>query len=212
MGQIVSAGPTTSERKAMERLRASLYDWYFCDLKKAASPEVDLPRLAFVGLASWIDAVARLYGGKKGDGFSAWRAFIHKYLPDYMHPEHEVRRLYDGLRSAMSHEYGTRKVLLTHASAEAHWSDVGDDLRVLDLHSLLNEFEEAFGKFYAELETNAELRAGVLPLASGLLAPVTLTTQVPSSIHDLFRIGSSIAASASAPPPHVIGRDTGSGT
>ena len=61
-------------REALQRLRASLYDWHFCDLKKAASPEVDLPRLAFVGLASWIDAVARLYSGKKGDGFGAWRA------------------------------------------------------------------------------------------------------------------------------------------
>jgi len=168
----VDQAPTASERQALVRLRASLYDWHFCDIKKAASAEVDLPRLAFIGLASWIDTVARLYSGRQGHGFSAWRAFIRAYLPERMHDEREVRRLYDGLRNAISHEYGTRDVLLTHANPHLHWTVAQGDLRLLDLHALLDEFEVAFEKFYADLETKPDLRARVLPQAQGLLSPV----------------------------------------
>jgi hypothetical protein len=201
----VSNAPTPSERQELDRLRASLYDWHFCDLKKAASAEVDLPRLAFIGLASWIDTVARLYTGRRLDGFSAWRAFIRAYLPARMHDEHEVRRLYDGLRNAISHEYGTRNVLLTHAKPQVHWTLVGNDLRFLDLHTLLDEFEAAFEKFYADLEAKPDLRARVIPEAQGLLAPV----QVQVSL--LPVVDASLAASATAAPVYLI-RDVGSGT
>jgi hypothetical protein len=178
----VDRAPTPSEREALQRLRASLYDWHFSDLKRAASPEVDLPRLAFIGLASWIDTVARLYMGKRGDAFSAWRAFIRAYLPERMHDEREVRRLYDGLRNALSHEYGTRNVLLTHANAHLHWTLVADDLRFFDLHALLDEFEAAFEKFYADLEAKPDLRARVLPQAQGLLAPVEVRVNLDPAI------------------------------
>lgn len=161
----------SSERQGLQRFRESLYDWHFSDLKKAASPEVGLPRLAFIGLASWIDAVARLYAGRKGDGFSAWRAFIREYLPKRMHDERDVRRLYDGLRNAMSHEYGTRDVLLTNADPRLHWTLRGG-ARILDLAALLDDFERAFEKFYGDLEAKPDLRARVLPHAEALLAPV----------------------------------------
>jgi hypothetical protein len=191
----VDQAPTASERQALKRLQASLYDWHFCDIKKAASPEVDLPRLAFLGLASWIDTVARLYSGKQGDGFSAWRALIRAYLPERMHDEREIRRLYHGLRNTISHEYGTRDVLLTHANPHLHWQVVDGDLRFLDLHALLDEVEVAFEKFYADLEANADLRARVLPHAQGLLAPTQVQVQAPL----LVAPATTVSASATGP-------------
>lgn len=199
----MSSEPTPAEREALERLRASLYEWHFCDLKKAATAEVDLPRLAFIGLASWIDTIARLYTGRRGDGFSAWRAFIREYLPERMHDEHEIRRLYDGLRNALSHEYGTRDVLLTNAKSWLHWRDTGHDLRFLDLDALLDEFEEAFEKFYADLQAKPVVRARVLPQAKGLLAPVEV--EVPISSHAVLpRVDPAISASATSSDLRLI--------
>lgn len=99
------------EREGIERIKASLYEWAFEDVKRAASPQVALPRLAFIGLASWIDTVSRLYGGNSGE--PAWKKFIRAYLPEEFHDDKNVRLLYDGFRCAMSHEYGTRRVAPT---------------------------------------------------------------------------------------------------
>jgi hypothetical protein len=121
-------------------------------------------------------------------------------LPERYHAERDVRRLYDGLRNAISHEYGTREVLLTHANPSLHWTVVADDIRFLDLHTLLDDFEAAFENFYADLETQPDLRARVLPHAQGLLAPVAVEVPVPST---LTLHSAAIAASASATAPDV---------
>lgn len=168
---------TPEEQSDLSRIRASLYDWYFCDIKKAAT--VGLPRLAFVGLACWIDAVARLAAGKKGNGQSAWRAFIQSYLPTSMHAEADVVRLRNGLRDAMSHEYGTRNIALTHNHPEHHWLLSDEGIRVLNLESLIEDFERAFEKFFAQLESDGQLRAKVLPQSKGLLVPRPLHMTQP---------------------------------
>src|SRR6266849_2375831 len=73
------------EREDIARIQASLYTWAFEDIKCAASEAVELPRLAFIGLASWVDAVARLYTGKRKAGKAAWAEFIRAYLPTELH-------------------------------------------------------------------------------------------------------------------------------
>jgi hypothetical protein len=141
----VDHAPTPAEGEALERLRGSLYDWYFSDLKKAASADTELWRLAFLGVAGWIDAVARLYTGKS-KGFNAWRDFISKYLPTRMHHEDEIRRMYEELRSALSHNYRTRDVLLAKGVPHLHWTVAADGARILCLDTLLDDLEVAFEK------------------------------------------------------------------
>jgi hypothetical protein len=128
--------------------------------------------------------VARLYSGQR-NGLNTWRAFIRAYLPHRMHEEREVKRLNDGLRNALSHEYGTRDVLLTHANSRLHWT-LNGGARILDLNSLLDEFEAAFEKFYADLKAEPALRARVVPQVQGLLVPIIV--QVPPEHPDDDRI------------------------
>jgi hypothetical protein len=134
---------SAEEAKALKLIRDSLGWWCLGDIKKAATREVDLPRLAFVGLAAWIDTVSLLYSGGKqqADGLRAWTAFIanSRYLPNHMRPKREVRRLYDGLRNALLHEYGTRDVALTNGPERRseHWALKYGTIRVLHLESLI---------------------------------------------------------------------------
>jgi hypothetical protein len=207
-----SRAVTVNEASTLELLRNSLGGWCLGDIKKAASPDVNLPRLAFVGLAAWVDTVAILYsGGKKRGktGLDAWEEFIARsgYLPNRMCSKREVRRLYDGLRNALLHEYGTREVALTSGvdNSDDHWSLMPDtQIRVLHLESLIATFEAAFEQFLSALESDAVLRARVLPAAGGLLAPV-LASESTSISNSIARIVAprTIAASATGPlePP-----------
>lgn len=60
--------PTALELDQIDQLYRSLHDWALNDVRRAATPEVDLPRLAFVGLAAWLDTVSLLYTGGKQKG------------------------------------------------------------------------------------------------------------------------------------------------
>ena len=71
------------DRTRIDRLRASLVDWALADAKRAASSEVDLPRLSFIGVAALLDTVARLHSGRRGDGRAAFAGYVKKYLPGY---------------------------------------------------------------------------------------------------------------------------------
>ncbi len=162
----MSAQPSRGEQDMLNRLRLSLYEWAFADIKRAA--RVGLYRLAFVGVAAWFDAVSRLYKGKQWNGRDALEAFIRRHMPQYAN---DVDALYDGLRNALLHEYGTREVLLTHEDTGEHWSKRPQG-RVIHLGSLIDDCEAAFQSFYGELQSDAQLRATVLGPAHGLLAPV----------------------------------------
>lgn len=111
---------SASERTQLDRIRASLGKWALADIKRAASAEVDLPRLAFIGLAALLDQLSLLFAkpsksGKKAQGLNAWFQFVPQYLPAWSARE-DVELLYDGLRNALLHEYGTRNIALTHAT------------------------------------------------------------------------------------------------
>lgn len=202
---------TADETRTLKLIQDSLGEWCLGDIKTAATADVDLPRLAFVGLAAWIDTVSILYSGgkKQADGMQAWTAFIADsgYLPNRMRSKREVRRLNDGLRNALLHEYGTRGVALTHGPAQRddHWSLMpGTTIRVLHLESLIEDFETAFKRFLAALAGDPALRARVLPAAGGLLAPANhpreLSSLSPSlSASHSTATRSTIAASATGP-------------
>jgi hypothetical protein len=177
----VDRPPTQSERSELERLRGSLYDWAFADIRRAAESELDLARLAFVGLASWIDTLSLIFTGGKGQGPEAWGRFFSRYVPRYRDPP-DAKLLSHGFRNALLHEYGTRQVALTHGRPERHWALDGG-IRTLDLGTLLDEFDAAFESFYADLERDTDLRARALPRISGLLSPVNLSPSAVAPAH-----------------------------
>lgn len=148
---------SVQERLKLERIRASLGDWALADIKRAASPEVELPRLAFIGLAALLDQLSLLYakptkkGKKRAKGLNAWMQFVPPYLPEWSTAA-DVELLYDGLRNALLHEYGTRKIALTHATPGVHGDQHGI-VRVLNLDDFVAECEAAFERFMADLET-----------------------------------------------------------
>jgi hypothetical protein len=197
----MSTDPSSSEQEQLERLYKSLYEpWGLNDIKRSSSP-----RLAFLGLVNWIDQVSRLATGVK-NGEAAWRRFSKNYLRRHV-TEVEIRLLYRGLRSKLDHEYGTGDVLLTHGHPERHWHTVDAHL-VLNLDSLIDEFDEAFRAFYAELTRDAQLRADVLQRSQGLLAPVKvaeMSASVASSA--TISLSGAFAASATAPGSTGIKRD-----
>lgn len=96
-----------------------------------------------------------------------------------MRGQRDVKRLYDGFRGALSHEFGTRGVALTHRHPEHHWRLAGD-VRIINVESLIDVCEEAFANLCADLERDAGLRARVLPKTHGLLVPVTISEPAPS--------------------------------
>lgn len=202
---MVSSDVTSAEAEQIDRLYRSLHDWALNDVRRAASPEVALPRLAFVGLAAWLDTVSLLYTGGKHKGQGAWTAFFKRYLPQY---EAEAATLSDGLRNKLLHEYGTRGVALTHASPDSHWT-VHAGLRVLDLHTLIQDCEAAFEEFVADIRRGAELRHRVLLRALGLLAPVRFEAISASASSGLttLSVPGAIAASATGPPDVLIRDD-----
>jgi hypothetical protein len=188
---------TAREREELDRIRKSLGDWALADIKRAASQEVDLPRLAFIGLAAWLDTVSYLYAPKPKDkrrkkGLNAWLEFLPRYTR-YKSDE-EVKLLCDGLRNALLHEYGTRGVALTDARPQHHLKQHGE-VRVLNLDDLVAECEAAFAGFCADIENDDEIRARVLPRSAGLLAPVELAAGTQASVSSSLSL---ITPSASA--------------
>lgn len=163
--------PTAKEQQLLEHLRRSLYEWALGDIKKAASPEVNLPVLAFVGLAAWIDTLTLVFTGGKGQGKLAWTQFIDRYVPEY---KGHADDLLDGFRNTLLHEYGTSAVALTHADAPGHWAAFGE-LRLLELNTLIRDFEAGFERYYADLQRDPELWDRASKRIPGLLAPVTIS-------------------------------------
>lgn len=99
---------------------------------------------------------------------------------------------------------------LTHASPESHWT-VQSGLRVLDLHTLLEDCGQAFEEFVADLRADAVLRRRVLLRALGLLSPVrfeTLSASASSGVTTLT-LPSAMAASATGPPDVLMRDDAG---
>jgi hypothetical protein len=203
----VATNPTVDERRQLDDLYHSLYTWAFMDLRRAR--EAGLPRLAFIGLAVWIDTVSKLYTSGKHRGQNAWGEFIRRYVPKYMN---DVRTLCHGLRDLIVHEYGTEGVFLMNEHPGVHWTAIeigSEEYRLLDLGALLDEFEGGWEAFYAELETSADLRRRVLPKAKGLLAAMNLGESLSASVaHSvttakLFPNVAEIIASATyyQPPP-----------
>jgi hypothetical protein len=191
---------TEEERRQLAVMRDRLIDaWGLNDVKRSNSP-----RLAFIGLASWIDTLAILSTGRKKKNKPAWRHFLKTYMPAQFHSDAEITRLYEGLRCKLLHEYGTRGVLLTHGSPNDHWA-CHDDHRMLNLESLIAEFEAGFECFYADLEKQQALRERVLPHVDGLLTEVIV--QVPSHVRSpTLSLGPvlavrSVSASPTAPLP-----------
>lgn len=165
----------------LDRLHRSLYEWAFADIKRASDT---LPRLAFVGLAAWIDTLAYLVAGRK-DGITRWTAFLRSYLPDYL-ANNGAERLYVGLRCRLLHEYGTLDMLLTHLPREKvdYWLFPEGD--TLSLPVLLTDLEGAYERFRRDLQDNDRLREAVLRRGVGLLTETE------------FEIGAAQAASASS--------------
>lgn len=195
------------DEERLAKLQASMYDWHLSDIKAAA--ESGLPRLAFLGIAAWLDTIARINVGRKQSGRNAWRKFIQTYMPPAMRAEEDVKRLYDGLRNALSHEYGTRGVLLTDGKPEQHWQLIGSQ-RVLNLESFIAEIDAGYLALVNELHRDAGLRAIVLPSVDGLLSPVEVSLPEPPLTHVLpyppNAAGTFAASATSSEARHVIER------
>jgi len=208
---------SADERAQLDRIRASLGDWALADIKRASSPEVDLPRLAFIGLAALLDQLSLLFAkpskkGKKAKGLNAWMQFVPRYLPAWATAA-EVELLYDGLRNKLLHEYGTREIALTHATPGVHGGQHGI-VRVLNLDDFVLECDGAFERFLGDLEADAELRARVLPRSAGLLSPVELAPGRSASVSSSetvirFNTAGAIAASATGPDAGIFFADRG---
>lgn len=198
--------PTELEREQIARLRQSLEGWALGDVKKAASEEVDLPRLAFVGLAAWIDTLTYLRFGKNKPARDAWAGFFREYLPERT-SDSELLRV--GLRNKLLHEYGTRDIALTHGEADAHWTTPIGGLRIVNLDSLISELETAYNRFLVKIEEDPDLRRRVLDRSTGLLAPVTLGTTSASltTSETIVTFPQAIAASATGPADVPIAFD-----
>jgi len=172
-----------------------MVEWALADVKRAA--ELGLPRLAFVGLAAWAETLTLLHTGGKHKGKGAWRSFARKYLAK-VRSDADADVLYVGMRCALSHEYGTRDVALTDGHPEQHRQVIGG-LLMLNLESLIEEFEQAFDTFYDDLLRDAELRRVVLPKTKGLLAPVSASVASLPLLLNQLTIQASASATVAAP-------------
>lgn len=198
---------TAKENEQLDRIRQSLGGWALADIRRAS---VGNPRLAFIGLASWLDTISYLYAPKpknkrRKKGLNAWLEFLPRYTR--YKTQEEVELLCDGLRNALLHEYGTRGVALTDANPQHHLMQHGEVL-VLNLDDLVSECEAAFESFCEDIKNDEDVRARVLPRSAGLLAPVELarTTQASasSSLSELLPRFSALSASATSADGSVI--------
>jgi hypothetical protein len=85
-----------------------------------------------------------------------------------------------------------------HRHPEQHWQLVGG-VRILNLQSLVELFERAYQRFYADLHKDSALRDRVLPVSKGLLTPVALTVHQPA-VRNLLTLSPSLSASATFLP------------
>jgi hypothetical protein len=198
---------TPKERQQLDRMRESLGGWALADIKAASA---EFPRLAFIGLAAWLDTISYLYAPqpknkRRKKGLNAWLEFLLRYTR--YKSEEEGKLLCDGLRNALLHEYGTRGVALTDANPQHHLMQHGE-VRVLNLDDLVADCEAAFESFCADIENDPEIRARVLPRSAGLLAPVELgpTTQasISSSFTKLVPSFSALSASATSADGSIV--------
>ncbi len=167
---------TGTEREQLDRLYSSLY----APEGLAAVRETPNALIRFEALANWIDKVSRLSTGRKTRGEPAWRHFARKYLARQV-SDREVHLLYDGVRCKLSHEWGTKDVLLTHEDPDAHWT-YEHGLLVLNLETLMEEYDAAFMAFYEALRSDATLRHLVLPHVDALVAPVVIRANTEAAL------------------------------
>jgi hypothetical protein len=94
--------------------------------------------------------------------------------------------------------------LLANRNSEGHWREV-DSLRVLDLDTLVAEFDTAYQQFEADLRVDADLRRRVLPHADSLLAPVQVRLDAVESLSASTSSSLSVIAASATGGLHVSG-------
>ena len=112
---------------ALDRIRKSLYDRALLDIRCAVDSGQDrLARLAFVGMAAWLDTAARLAGPRTNEsGAEAIRRFVSAYMPEWRGRDRLLDRAF---RCALLHEYGAGGVRADPRAARrarAHRPPVG---------------------------------------------------------------------------------------
>ena len=164
--------PPLSRDPGLDRIRKCLYDQALLDIRCAVDSGQDrLARLALVGMAAWLDTVARLAGPRANEqGADAIRRFVSAYMPEGRGRD---RLLYRAFRCALLHEYGPGGVELTRERPDAHGrSDRLSGAVVIDLESLAGELEAAWWRFYDACRTDPDLRREVGRRGRGLLTAI----------------------------------------
>ena len=160
---------TLTRDPGLDHIRKSLYDRALLDIRCAVdSGQERLARLAFVGMAAWLDTVARLAAPRTNEsGADAIRRFVSAYMPEWRGRD---RVLYRAFRCALLHEYGTGGVELTRERPDAHGrSDRLSGSVVIDIEALAGELEAAWWRFYDACRTDPALLREVGRRSRGLL-------------------------------------------
>lgn len=165
----MSQPPTVDDRDRIDTLRDRL-GALLGQVRRAADSKDRLQLLAFVGLVSWIDVAGRLFMGGSANTKGRMGEFMDRYAEKYSPFKREI---YDGIRNPLLHEFGTRHVWLGHAQPERHLTEAHGAV-FFNLETMVEDFEAAFKAFLTDLEGNPELRARVLPMVDGLIAPIRL--------------------------------------
>ena len=158
----------------LDRIRKSLYDRALLDIRCAVDSGQDrLARLAFVGMAAWLDTVARLAAPRTSEhGADAIRRFVSAYMPEWRGRD---RLLYRAFRCALLHEYGTGGVELVRERPDEHGRANGPaGSVVIDLEALAGELEAAWWRFYDACRTDPALLREVGRRSRGLLTATPL--------------------------------------
>jgi hypothetical protein len=161
---------TEADDRALQTFRAA-QERQLAKIREVS--EVDA-LIAFGALVQWIDQAARHFHASS-NGEACWRAFLKRFFPERYRSESAIKLLYDGVRGKLSHEFGTRGVLLIEDEPDDHWTEQSD-LRFIHLPTLLTECEVAWQKFSAAIDDDPVLRARVVARAPGIIQPVRIAT------------------------------------
>jgi hypothetical protein len=142
-------------------------------------------RLAFIGATAWLDAVAIVAWPRTQPtqrGLKPTRKWVNAYMPEWYG---QGRSLYVGLRCALLHNYSTQGFALSHGDRARHHKEVelesGERRILVNIESLVDEFEAAWHRFYATCESDRRLRNLVVANGTGLLSGVTEASEPASS-------------------------------
>ena len=137
-----------------------------------------LARLAFVGMAAWLDTVARLAAPRTNEsGADAIRRFVSAYMPEWR----------GGTASSTAPSAarcctstGPGGVELTRERPDAHGrTDRLSGSVVIDLESLAGELEAAWWRFYDACRTDPALLREVGRRSRGLLTATPAPVRPP---------------------------------